>query len=487
MTIALQLFGWICMGELLVAVVALSWALLLYRRYRRLRRAQNALLQEKEIVFSFVHDVGDVFAEADLIDMPKLLDRVLFYAMRIAKASAGAAYLIEPEGKTLAPRAVNGIFPPLLEVKDLALAAAGSKSQYLHQVVMKQRIPLGHGIVGVVADFGVPTLVGDAERDMRVPYYEEDFLRIRSLLCVPMRFHQKVLGALVLVNRVDGRRFVQADMNLLQALADQASVSVHYAGQQEALEAKRRIDHDLALAHKIQTSLLPMEIPQLERAELAAFNVPALEIGGDYYDFIEVDEDRIGVIVADVSGKGIVGAIMMSICRSVLRASAPSTASPAAVLRAMNRVIREDLTEDMFITAIYAVLNRKSLELTVARAGHDSPIIVSGQNGAIRRVESPGLAVGLGTVEVFDAAIEDRTVTLDPGDLVILYTDGISEAMDAAGEEWGLERFLEAVRAVHHERAPVVIDHVRQQLVRFVGDEPPSDDMTLVALQIKPT
>jgi hypothetical protein len=137
-----------------------------------------------------------------------------------------------------------------------------------------------------------------------------------------------VLGVLVVVNRTDGRAFDETDENLLQALADQASASVHYVGLRGALDEKQRIDHDLGVARRIQTSLLPDQLPHPPGVELAAFNEPAQQIGGDYYDVVEIDEKHLGIAVADVSGKGIGGAMLMSVCRSVLRAQAPGNSEP---------------------------------------------------------------------------------------------------------------------------------------------------------------
>jgi len=214
--------------------------------------------------------------------------------------------------------------------------------------------------------------------DPRIPKFSLDFLTVRSLLLVPMRMHQTPMGVLAVVNRVDGQPFIQADLNLLQALADQASISVHFSSLRETLEGKQRIDHDLQVARGIQTGLLPKAIPAVPGTELAAFYTPAMEIGGDYYDFFPVDDRHLGIAVADVSGKGIAGAIMMSVCRSVLRAQAPGNRSPAVVLQALNRVISPDMAENMFASVLYMVLDTQEHRLTVARAGHERPILCSG-------------------------------------------------------------------------------------------------------------
>ncbi len=466
-------------GLVLVTLVAH-----LFFRLRRLRRERDELLQEKDVIFGFVHDVAEVFSDAGAADLDPMLKRVLFYALRTTRAGAGAIYLFDPDGELLRCRAISGIFPPLLGGVDTGLERAMSKSQHVESLVKSKLIRRGEGLVGDVADFGNPILIADAEPDPRVPRYELDFLRIHSLLLVPMRFHQKVLGVLAVVNRVDGTPFIQADLNLLQALADQASVSVHYAGLRETLDEKQRIDHDLGVARRIQTSLLPKAIPKVAGLEVSAFNYPAQEIGGDYYDFVQVDDTHLGIAIADVSGKGIVGAIMMSVCRSVLRAHAPGNPSPARVLCLLNRVLSQDVSEDMFISMLYMVLNTATRELTVARAGHERPILSSGDGSGFTIIDSPGIAIGISDTPTFERVLHEVTLPLKPGDVVVAYTDGVTEGMNLQGEEWGVDSFLDAVRIAAEEGAHSVLNNVRQRLERFAGNRPQYDDMTLLALRV---
>ncbi len=455
----------------------------LFFRNRRLREQRDVLLQEKEVIYGFVHDVAEVFADAATVELDLMLKRVLFYALRTTKAGAGVIYLFEPGGEMLRARAINGIFPPLLGGVDTGLERAMSKSQHVQQLVATRLISKGEGLVGTVADFGSPILIEDAETDPRVPRYELDFLRVHSLLLVPMRFHQKIMGVLAVVNRVDGNPFIQTDMNLLQSLADQASVSVHYAGLRESLDEKQRMDHDLSVARRIQTALLPKELPRVEGVELAAFNYPALEIGGDYYDFVQVDDTHLGIAIADVSGKGIGGAIMMSVCRSVLRAHAPRHPSPADVLRLINQVLSQDVQEDMFVSMLYMVLNTATRELTVARAGHERPILCSGDKSGFTIIDSPGIAIGLSDSQTFDKTLKEVTLYLKPGDVIVAYTDGITEGMNERDEEWGVDSFLDSIRTAADEGAHSVLNNVRQRLERFVGDRPQYDDMTLLAIR----
>lgn len=473
---------------LILAVVASAAAIaLLARGLAGLRRERKALLQQKDVVFHFVHDVGEVFAETDTVDLPGLLRRVLSYALRTTKAGAGALYVAGEDGDTMRVGAMAGIFPPIVGGLGEGIGNAFSKVGYVEKLVREQPARVGEGLVGDVMARGMPILIEDAEMDNRVPVFTEDFLRVHSMLLAPLRFRREVLGVMVVVNRIDGNPFTQSDLGLLQALIDQAAVSIHYARVSVLLDEKRRMDHDLDVARQIQTSLLPKKLPQFSGVEISAFSIPALEIGGDFFDVIRIDEDHVGMAVADVSGKGIAGAIMMSVCRGVLRTEARSSLSPAEVLCSVNRTLSEDVTEDMFVSMLYMVLNVRTLQLRVARAGHTEPIVHPGYVGGARTIESRGMAVGLAEPEMFDQAMEERTLTLQPGDTIVAYTDGVTEANDEAGREWGLLNLVQTIEiaVVQNETAAQVVSEVRTQLTQFAGDRPPYDDMTLVVIQIK--
>ena len=171
-----------CIVLLLLAAGAGAAFALLFRIHRDLREEHRALLKEKEVIFNYVHDVGEIFAESETVQIEPLMEKVLFYALRATHAGAGAIYLVDPDGRTLRARTVSGLFPPLAGGADLALDRAVSKSQHIERAVRAQRIPVGEGLLGQVADYGTATIVADGERDSRVPRYDEDLLRVTSLV-----------------------------------------------------------------------------------------------------------------------------------------------------------------------------------------------------------------------------------------------------------------------------------------------------------------
>lgn len=457
-----------------------------YQDRKRLRHENRAMRKEREVIFEFIHQIGEVFADADEIDMDALLKRILFFSTRTGKAASGAIYLFSNDRSQLFARAVSGIFPPLYDADTVKTEHLLAKSQHLETQVKQRSIASGEGLVGSAAAVGAGIIIEDAEVDARVPVYTDAFLKIQSLLVVPMRFGNEVLGVLTLVNRTDGTAFTAGDLNLLQAMADQACVPIHYAGLRAALEHKKQIDRDLHAAQQIQTSLLPQSLPHIDNVQLSAFNLPAYDIGGDYYDFIEIDEDHLGIAIADVAGKGIGGAMMMAVCQGILRTRAQQEQSPARMLSELNRVLSANLAEDMFITMLYMVLNTKTRELKFARAGHERPLICrgTGEHRTPEPLDAPGIAIGLADSEIFEMAIKDISIQLEPGDGIVIYTDGITEALNEDDEEWGLENLSQLIHDTPPSGPEPLLHAIKEALRIYIGARQQYDDMTLLALKV---
>ncbi|MFA5688253.1 MAG: GAF domain-containing SpoIIE family protein phosphatase [Kiritimatiellales bacterium] len=452
---------------------------------RRQRKENLALRRELETIFEFVHDVGEVFAEDEDISTDALLTRILFFAVKTAGASAGAIYLFNSDRTRLFARAVSGVFPPLYDAEQVKDEQLFTTAKSLETCVKTRPVAAGEGIIGIVAEVGTGIIIEDAELDARTPNYTAAFLKIRTLMAVPMRFGNEVLGAIVLINRVDGQLFTAGDLMLHQAMTDQASVPVHYAGLRAALEEKRILDRSMQTARQIQASLLPQTLPEIDSVSIAAYNLPAFDIGGDYYDVIELGNHLLGIAIADVSGKGIAGAMMMAVCQGVLRARAPLQHSPALMLSELNNVLSANLAEDMFITMLYMVINTETRAMKFARAGHERPLLKRTGSINVEMLDGNGIAIGLADSEIFNTAIEDVCVQLEPGDTVVLFTDGINEALDNKNKEWGINRLKQVIDQRADDGVDQLIQTIREQLARHVGAQPQYDDMTLVAVAVK--
>src|SRR5205085_3319164 len=212
-------------------------------------------------------------------------------------------------------------------------------------------------------------------------------------------------------------------------------------------------------------------------------NVPARQVSGDYFDYIKLDDERLGVAIADVSGKGVPASLIMAICRSVLRSQAAGNRSPADVLQKVNRQLYPDIKEDMFISMAYLILDHVSGAVTLARAGHDAPILFEHATGTASPVKPPGMVVGIDSGSVFDRITGDFALSLERDDCLLLYTDGVTEALDANGDEFGFDRMIQCVHASAPEGAPALIARIIEELRTFVGSQPQNDDITLIAIR----
>ena len=469
-----------------ILILSLIIPIILQRkRYRKLYHHHKTLVQEKEAALGFVQNVGSIFEDAESVEMNQLLERVLHYAVRTCKAGSGAIYLLDKEESILSARALSGVIPPLFELSSNSLKVGPDTTHQLHKILSEKKISLGETLIGEVALKGNSEYIYDAEMDVRVPQTNIDFLRIRTLLLVPMRFGDDIIGVMVLANRTSNSRFATSDLNLAQALAAQASVPIHYAGLQEALEQKRQLDRDMLIARQIQHSLLPQTLPWFPEVDLAGFNHPALDIGGDYYDVIQIDKNHIGLVIADVSGKGIGGALMMAVCRSVLQANAQNEYDPSNMLSSLNKTLSVNLAEDMFISMLYMVLNTQTHLLSYARAGHEAPLILHKNSDQINREKTAGIAIGLVDTPTFSSITETTNIQLKSGDLIVTYTDGITEAMNGKNEEWGLLELIESIKKHREDDVSDLLKNIESDVLSFVGNVPQYDDMTMLAIKIK--
>jgi len=242
------------------------------------------------------------------------------------------------------------------------------------------------------------------------------------------------------------------------------------------LERKR---YELKMAHDIQQSFLPDAIPDLRGFELAAQNIPAKEVGGDFYDFIPISEGKIGLTIADVSGKGVPAALFMALARTIVRAKATRSSGVSEVIRDANSLITADAKSGMFVTLFYAVLDVSERTLTYVSAGHNPPVIFKAKTRTVMRLDAKGIA--LGAIE--DIELEERKIILDGGDIVVFYTDGVTEAINKSMEQFGEERLITTIKANHELSADDMIEKIKGEVLAFCGDEPQFDDITLMALK----
>jgi Serine phosphatase RsbU, regulator of sigma subunit len=469
---------------LLIIFIALS-AFLGWRNFRQKRALHllgqewRALQVEEKQVFDFLHGLGEAFGGG--VGRRDLHRLIVESAARILAAHGGALYLADRSGQFLAPAHISRTCAPLVQVPAHIRAQAAANPVALESYLRLHPVHPGDGAVariwkegGVrIFNFSDPELAGLAASGQGAT----------SALVGCLSYRDKILGVLAVVNGPMSTTFGPDDLAVFKAIAEQSAFALFSEAVYLEAGEKRRLDSDLETAREIQSILLPPASPEIPGYEVSGLNIPARHVSGDYYDYLRIDEHHWGLAIADVSGKGIPAALVTGMCRSLLRAAAPGCTSAAEVMRAVNRRLYPDIKQDMFVSMLYAVIDTRTSDVTLARAGHDPPLLYRATNREVLPLRPPGIAVGIDSGTVFDRVIREETVTLAPGDGILLYTDGATEALDAHGSEFGLPRLIQAVQVNAPKGAAATVSNLAAELREFAGQSAQHDDITLISIR----
>jgi sigma-B regulation protein RsbU (phosphoserine phosphatase) len=458
-------------------VYALYWRA--QRHAARVEEEKTSLLEERQIVLDYMHTMVDAVGER--LSRDELFQRIV-HASILSTGALSACIFEKTADNQMRGVAVEGLFPPHRPIPDTQRMKMGTRAKFIEQVLRSESFPVGEGVVGRVAATGRGELVVNAPGDARIVKHDDPALVVRSVIAAPIMVRERLIGVLCVCNAADGLPFTETDYSLVEALAEQAGLAVHNADFVALQVEKQRIDLDLSLASDVQLMLLPQDMPRLPGLEIDARYLAAQKVGGDFYDVIRLDEHRLGLAVADVSGKGISASLLMAICRTQLRAIAPQHGSPARVLSDMNRALAADMRGGMFITMTYAVVDLARNEVSFARAGHELPLFAHrlGTPGiSCEFVGSDGMPLGLVDAETFAAITVDRTVAFPPGSALVLFTDGLTETPNRENKEFGNARLADTVRAHAQKSAREMNDAILLAVEKF-GSGGLRDDFTLL-------
>ena len=325
-----------------------------------------------------------------------------------------------------------------------------------------------------------PIVLEHAVRDHRVRARAAGV--ISSLVIAPLVGRDRFLGALFSCKEVV-RGFERDEVDTIGILAAQASLAMENASLFEQQVEKERLKRELAIAREVQKRLLPQAVPELAGLSVAASSVPAQEVGGDYYDFVRLSEDRLGIIIADVSGKGTSAAFYMAEMQGIFQSVSRLAPSPADFLGHANTALSESLDRNTFVSVIYGVVDITEQEFVLARAGH-CPAAAVGIDGNARFLRSKGIGLGLDRGSLFRQSLTETRIKLQPGDVFVLYTDGVVESRAPDGSEYGYDRLLQVLSDCRHEDAADIHRTLIDDLNQFVTDDGDyGDDMTLMVLK----
>jgi phosphoserine phosphatase RsbU/P len=396
------------------------------------------------------------------LDLDQVLNRVIDEVIIATRAERGFVMLHEADGR-LAFRVARGID---------------------QQTIDDPAFQVSRSVVEKVALEGQAILTYDAQSDARFSMRQSVvILGLRSVLCVPLVIKNNILGVIYVDNRLQAGIFTQSDLELLNAIASNAAIAIENARLYLLAVEKGRLEHELQMARQVQLSLLPTEIPQIPGWEFAAAWLPARQVSGDFYDLFFALEGQPGLVVADVSDKGMPAALFMGLTRTILRASMNHADSPMEGIARANRLICADSANSMFVTLFYAQVDSETDEITYVNAGHNPPLMYHRGSGAaesqVRWLSKTGMALGV----IPETAYYQEVVRLDSGDFAILYTDGVVDAQDSQGEPFGTAKLQTIVLENRNQPANQMVRALEQALANHVGGLEPFDDITILAVK----
>ncbi|MDP9268146.1 MAG: SpoIIE family protein phosphatase [Acidobacteriota bacterium] len=392
------------------------------------------------------------------LDLAELLDLILKIARTEVKADRGTVFLVDPQKKEL-----------------WSIVASGLQNQEI-------RLPFGKGVAGRVGETGEAVNIDDA---YNLPYFDRSFdtktgYRTKSLLCLPIRHHTgEIVGVIQLLNAVNGK-FKPEDLDFLQKLSGHMAMALENARlHRESLE-KQRLQREMDLARSIQRSLLPEAPPVVPGYEIAVLNEPCFECGGDYYDFLNLGPQTLLLVVADVEGKGVASALVMSNLQATLRALVMHLHSLEVLTLSLNEMIYNDTKSEKYLSIFLGLVDTRRNGLHYINAGHVPPILVSGATGEWKQLTDGGTVIGL-----FPHAEYQRgSVKLNPGDVLVTCTDGIGEAQDTKEEEYGSERLADCIARNRDKSAQEIVDIVLREVTDWSRGGTHVDDKVLMILKV---
>ena len=470
---------------LVFSTILLFSLLLSWRRTRQLldvsEKQKHTIEGEEHRMFDFLHTLGIALEEDH--SAAKLHREIVDGITTLVSSRGGALYLLDKTRKYLVPDAISEKCPLLIGLPVEVLREASGDVGALKSHVQLSKVPHDEGMLGAVLASGVTQMIPDiknheAFRDAFVHYHDNV-----SALVAPLKYGGRDLGVLAVAREYDEGAFSESEFELFQSASEQAAFALGNSMIHQEAGEKRKIVNELQTAQEVQQVLLPRRRPKITGYRLAGVNRPARLISGDYYDYIALEDGRWAVVIADVSGKGVAAGLLMAMCRSVLRSELTRESDPLKVVSQLNRQLFNDIREDSFISMALYVINDSNGKVQLVRAGHDKAPLLRKSTNEIEWIKPHGLAIGLDDGDVFERVTELFEFELEPGDVMLLYTDGVTEAYNCAEDEFGVENMLNVIKESAELGAENLVASMLKSLEAFVGDAIQSDDITMIALE----
>ncbi len=414
-------------------------------------------IEEKKIISSdrleFLYRITQAFNAS--LDLDEVLNIVIDEIIELTGAERGFLMLYDSENN-LAFQVARGIDQTNIENPEHGIS---------------------HSVINKVAESGegMFTLDAQTEDSLSAQLSIVNF-KLRAILCTPLMVKDKILGVVYVDNRMVPGVFTEDDLDMLKTVASNAAVAIENARLYLLAVDKGKIEKELQVAKKVQSGLIPQSTPEIEGWEFATYWEPAKEVAGDFFDFIEKKNGKIGLIIADVVDKGIAAALYMAFSRSTLRASLSGSQFPGTGISEANQLICNDTAYGMFLTLAYLEIEPGSFEINIVNAGHNPPLVYQKSVKGLTPVVRTGMLVGVDD----QAEYEESKVKLEVGDFIVFFTDGVTEAINQKDEEFGNKRLEKIILSNKKSSAHELMDIILDNLNSFTKDTPQFDDITLL-------
>lgn len=398
--------------------------------------------------------------------------------------SAGATLEVEKmldiivQKSIKALKAEQGVIQLVTEQSDAPLKTL-IRQQDMERSLLNYKI--GINITGWVLKYEKPLMIENLATDARFQTTEQERAEIHTVLCVPIHFRARLFGVLMVVNCRAGETFNEGDQRLLSIIAAQSGQLIHNLQMQQGELEKQRLQQELEMAKNIQLSLLPHNNPTTDSFKITAWYEAAESVAGDYYDYFQLNNGATGVVIADVSGHGTYAALVMTMVKGVMHSVTNHYRSPAQVLSEVNDILCRILPRHIFITMIFMEIDAKSLRVRFSNAGHLPLIHYHQYSRTCEMIICRGLGLNLKP----DCRYDEKVLNTSPGDFILAYTDGVTEATDQEKEMFGEERLMQAVLHAIEENAPDPVQHIRKSLNDFIGHLSHEDDIAMIGIRMK--
>ena len=436
------------------------------------RRSTNEYIRQ---IFNFLQTIGSAMKERSEIE--RVLDLSVKSIVENTSASSGAIFLIDEYDDVLTLKARQGYFPPPFPVPKAVRNKIGGVEKYLESA----KIKLGETIFGEVAQSGESRYIRSVAEDPRMEQNaRRDELSMSSIIVIPFIVLQRVFGVLGLVKRDEGDFFSENDFDRAKLFADYVSLILENLFTYIELLEKQEIEREVGIAADIQTQLLPKLLPRIKNAGVSAYSVPARGVSGDYYDIIPLREGKFAMVICDVAGKGVPASLVMVMIRTIIHLIASSSRSTAQIVSWINKGIAGKIDIDRFATLSFFNFDPATGALQYSNAAHHPAMIYRAATGSIEQLDTDGLPIGIER----EARYGQRETRLANGDIIMMYTDGVVEAMDSRGRQYEDERLKSIFVDNASLGAEDLVKVIRADIDAFAENAKQHDDQTLMLMKM---